>query len=41
MNAPSAAGQAAKRIRKNKDVPWPWNERSIGFSETCWVGSSL
>ena len=30
-----------RKARTKKDVPWPWTERGIGFSETCWVGNAL
>lgn len=30
-----------RKARTTKDVPWPWGENTIGFSETCWVGNAL
>lgn len=41
MDAAVAVPPGVKVAKTNKDVPWPWNESLIGFSETCWVGNAL
>lgn len=41
MDAAVAPHPGVGKAKSNKDVPWPWNDRYIGFSETCWVGNAI